>query len=109
MELVGIFTRRNPKSLKPLHEGVNVYHVDDAKKLVYYLYTTYKDNIIISLMNQYTPLRKLDYTNLNRKLKNEEYQEVIDYALDLGVKYAFIQEGETQSESFIPNFDCSMI
>ena len=84
-------------------------HVDDAKKLVYYLYTTYKDNIIISLMNQYTPLRKLDYTNLNRKLKDEEYQEVIDYALDLGVKYAFIQEGETQSESFIPNFDCSMI
>ena len=33
MELVGIFTRRNPKSLKPLHEGVNVYHVDDAKNM----------------------------------------------------------------------------
>lgn len=85
-------------------------HVEDAKKLVHYLYTTYHDTIIISLMNQYTPLKKFDkYPNLERKVNDQEYQEVIDYALDLGVKYAFIQEGETQSESFIPNFDCSLI
>ena len=85
-------------------------HVEDAKRLVHYLYTTYHDTIIISLMNQYTPLKKFDnYPNLNRKVSDDEYQEVLDYALDLGVKYAFIQEGETQSESFIPNFDCSKI
>lgn len=85
-------------------------HVEDAKRLVHYLYTTYYDTIIISLMNQYTPLKKFDnYPNLNRKVSDDEYQEVIDYAIDLGVKYAFIQEGETQSESFIPNFDCSKI
>lgn len=85
-------------------------HVEDAKKLVHYLYTTYHDTIIISLMNQYTPLKKFDkYPNLNRKVTDQEYREVIDYALDLGVKYAFIQEGETQSESFIPNFDCSQV
>ena len=61
-------------------------------------------------MNQYTPLKKFDnYPNLSRKVSDDEYQEVIDYAIDLGVKYAFIQEGETQSESFIPNFDCSKI
>ena len=85
-------------------------HVEDAKKLVHYLYTTYQDTIIISLMNQYTPLKKFDkYPNLERKVNDQEYQEVIDYALNLGVKYAFIQEGETQSESFIPNFDCSLI
>ena len=85
-------------------------HVEDAKRLVHYLYTTYYDTIIISLMNQYTPLKKIDkYPNLSRKVSDDEYQEVIDYAIDLGVKYAFIQEGETQSESFIPNFDCSKI
>lgn len=85
-------------------------HADDAKKLVQYLYNTYKDNIIISLMNQYTPLKHFDdFPNLNYKVSDEEYQDVIDFALDLGVKYAFIQEGETQSESFIPNFNCSDI
>ena len=85
-------------------------HVEDAKKLVKYLYDSYKDSIIISLMNQYTPLRHFEkFDNLNRQLTDDEYQEVIDYALNLGVEYAFIQEGGTQSESFIPNFDCSLI
>ena len=85
-------------------------HVEDAKKLVKYLYTTYGDQIIISLMNQYTPVKHFDeYPNLNHKISDENYQEVIDYALDLGVKYAFMQEGDTQSESFIPNFNCSDI
>ena len=31
--------------------------------------------------------------------------ELIDYAYDLGVRNAFIQEGGTQLESFIPDFD----
>ena len=85
-------------------------HADDAKKLIKYLYDTYHDTIILSIMNQYTPLQTFEnFPNLNRKVSDEEYQTVIDYALDLGVKYAFIQEGETQSESFIPNFDCSAI
>ena len=85
-------------------------HVEDAKKLVKYLYTTYGDQIIISLMNQYTPVKHFDeYLNLNHKISDEDYQEVIDCALDLGVKYAFMQEGDTQSESFIPNFNCSDI
>ncbi|HHV29324.1 diaminopimelate dehydrogenase [Acetivibrio mesophilus] len=33
MELVGIFTRRNPDSIKALTEGVNVYSIDSAKNM----------------------------------------------------------------------------
>ncbi len=84
-------------------------HVDDAIKIIDYLYNKYKDNIIISIMNQYTALDVLKFDNLNRKLSEEEYNTVINYACDLGIKYAFIQDGETQDESFIPNFDCSII
>lgn len=85
-------------------------HINDAKKLIQYLYHTYKDDIVISLMNQYTPLKQFEkFSNLNRTVSDEEYQEVINFALDLGVQYAFIQEGKTQSESFIPNFNCSDI
>ena len=36
----------------------------------------------------------------------KEYDEVVDYAIELGVVNGFIQEGETASESFIPEFDC---
>lgn len=85
-------------------------HVDDAKRIVCYLYDKYKDNIFISLMNQYTPMLKIDeYPNLNRKLNNDEYNEVIDYACDLGITNAFIQVGETSSKSFIPKFNCNNI
>ncbi len=80
-------------------------HIDDSKKIIKYLYETYKDNIYISIMNQYTPVRKIDkYKELNETVKDSEYDELINYALDIGVEKAFIQEGETCKESFIPNF-----
>lgn len=79
---------------------------EDAKKIINFLYNKYKDNIFISIMNQYTPLYNFkSFTNLNNKVINEEYDEVVNYACDIGVKNGFIQEGETQSVEFIPNFD----
>lgn len=85
-------------------------HVEDAKKIIAYLYKKYKNKIFISIMNQYTPMKHFEkFPNLNNKLTNDEYNEVIDYAYDLGVRNAFIQDGETASESFIPKFDCSKI
>ena len=80
-------------------------HIDDSKKVLKYLYDTYKDNIYISIMNQFTPVRKIDkYKELNETVKDNEYDELINYALDLGIEKAFIQEGETCKESFIPDF-----
>ena len=32
MELVAVFTRRDPSTVKILSEDVNVYHVDDAPR-----------------------------------------------------------------------------
>lgn len=84
-------------------------HVEDAKKIIKYLYMTYKDSIFISIMNQFTPVNTCIYSNLNRKLTDEEYDEVIKYALSLGVTNAFIQEGETADDSFIPDFNIDVI
>ena len=78
----------------------------DTKKILKYLYDTYKDDIYISIMNQYTPVKKFNrFTNLNRTITDDEYNGIIDYALNLGISNAFIQEGDTQKESFIPSFD----
>ena len=38
-------------------------------------------------------------------ITQKEYDEVVDYAIDLGVENGFVQEGETAKESFIPQFD----
>lgn len=55
-------------------------------------------------MNQYTPIKELKYKELNRRVTVQEYNELIDYAYDLGVRKCFTQEEESQSDSFIPNF-----
>ena len=78
----------------------------DTKKIINYLYKKYQDNIYLSIMNQYTPVNHSDtFTFLNDKVSDKEYDDIINYALDLGVRNAYIQEGETQDESFIPPFD----
>lgn len=94
-----------------LKKGVIVRHLllpdqlEEAKTIVSYLYETYQDDIFISLMNQYTPLEQVQQiSSLNHTVKQEEYDELINYALDLGVNNAYIQEGETQKVSFIPSF-----
>ncbi len=95
-----------------LKKGMIVRHlvlplgVSNAKKVLRYLYETYQSNIFISIMNQYTPPGKeLPYPELNRKVTKREYEKVLDYAISLGITNAFIQEGETAKESFIPAFN----
>lgn len=84
-------------------------HTVDSKKIIEYLYRTYGDNIFISIMSQYTPVIDAEtakkYPELARKLTEREYDAVVDYAIELGVENAFIQEGDVAEESFIPAFD----
>ncbi len=96
-----------------MKRGVIVRHlvlpgyIKESKEVIRYLYETYADRIYISIMNQYTPMPGIEkqYPELGRKITEEEYDEVVDYAIDLGVENGFIQEGETAEESFIPPFD----
>lgn len=93
--------------------GVIVRHLilpgctKDSKAVIQYLHETYGDQIYISIMNQFTPLPGLEnYPELNRKVTEKEYDEVVDFAIDIGVECGFIQEGDTAEESFIPPFNC---
>lgn len=79
-------------------------HLAEAKLSLKYLYDTYGDSVYISLMNQYTPMTGMK-PPLNRTVTNSEYSELVRYAERLGVVNAFIQEGGTQSENFIPPFE----
>lgn len=97
-----------------LRRGVIVRHLvlpgctGDSKEVVRYLYETYGDRIYISIMNQFTSMKDLSaYPELMRRVSETEYDEVVEYALSLGVENGFIQEGETAEESFIPPFDLS--
>ena len=78
----------------------------DSKKVLRHLHETYGTNIYISIMNQYTPLPHVaNFPELNRRVTAEEYDKIVNFALAIGIENAFIQEGETAAESFIPPFD----
>jgi len=80
--------------------------VNDAKLVTDYLFATYGNDVCYSLMNQYTPLAAVrGMGELARPVTDGEYDELIDHALDLGVRRSFMQEGGTVAESFIPAFD----
>mgnify|MGYP004469042153 FL=1 len=81
-------------------------HVNDAKAVLKYLYDTYHDHVYISMMSQFTPIALNDYPEINRTVTRREYERLVDYALEIGITNAFIQEGDVAKDSFIPAFDC---
>lgn len=95
-----------------MKRGVIVRHLllpdglEDSKSVVRYLYETYGERIYLSLMRQFTPYKiPEEFPELKRTVTDDEYEELLRFALELGVENAFIQEGEAAEESFIPPFD----
>lgn len=95
-----------------IKKGVIVRHLmlpgqyKDSKKIIEYLHKEYGDDIFISIMSQYTPLSTIPerFPELKKPIEIKDYDKLLDYAVNLGVENAFIQEGEAASESFIPEF-----
>lgn len=108
-----------------LVRGVVVRHLmlpdalDNSLETVRILHERYGDKILLSLMNQYTPILAdaaaagddrackvlKRCPELAVKVPDEEYETLLDYADALGVDGYFWQEGEAASDSFIPLFD----
>ena len=62
-------------------------------------------DIHVSIMSQYSPQYKASACpEINRTLTDDEYDEIISYALELGLENAFIQKFESQSH-YLPDFD----
>ena len=86
-------------------------HTNEAILTIRSLYEAFGDSIYISIMSQYTPVLAdsmpagSEYESLKRTLTHREYDKVVNHALNLGLKNAFIQEGKVCLESFIPPFN----
>ena len=93
-----------------IQKGIIVRHLmlptlkEDTKKILNYLYSTYKDNIYISIMNQYTPLPHVAHIPaLNRPVSREEYDRVVRFALAIGIEQGFCRKVKPpRTASFLP-------
>ena len=80
-------------------------HTGESIRILQYLHEIYGESIILSIMNQYTPLEGVELPRkISRKLTRGEYKRVVNAACRMGITQAYIQEGETAKESFIPPF-----
>ena len=56
-------------------------------------------------MSQYTPMpNAINYPEINKTVSKRYYETLVNYATELGIKNAFIQDGTSVGESFIPDF-----
>lgn len=76
----------------------------ESKNILKRVFNKYGNDIYYSLMSQYTPVANVP-PELARSVTDREYKKLIDYAQRIGVQNAFVQEGSSASESFIPPFD----
>lgn len=108
-----------------LVKGVVVRHLmlpgalDDSRRVVQLVHERFGDAVLLSLMNQYTPVlteaacagdaRAQKVLNASPELagrvSEQEYERLLDFADALGVEDYFWQEGSAAKDSFIPPFD----
>ena len=77
----------------------------EAMMNLQYLKEQFGNSVAVSIMNQYTPVGEHLPPELRRPLDQAAYETVVNLARKLNFQYAYIQEGETAKESFIPPFD----
>lgn len=95
-----------------MQRGVIVRHlllpgqVKDSKRILRYLHDIYRNDIYVSIMNQFTPLAESALPDeLNRLVTEAEYKKILSFAERIGIEQGFYQESGTAKESFIPPFD----
>lgn len=95
-----------------IRRGVIVRHLalpgytEDSRQVLAALRKHFGPDIWFSLMGQYTPPAGIAMDpKLQRQLASEEYDELIDFALSLGMENGFIQEEGCASGQFTPQFN----
>lgn len=78
----------------------------DSKKVIDIIYNTFKNDVYISIMNQYIPMFNSSlYPEINKTLNPKHYDSLINYATNIGVVNGFIQDDGSNSTNFIPKFN----
>ena len=82
-------------------------YLENSKKVLEWIKNNIDERVYISIMAQYFPCYKAkDIEELNRKLSEEEYEEIEEFVYKLDIKNGYIQELGEHEEEYVPNFNC---
>ena len=81
-------------------------YIKNSKNVLKWIKENIDENVYIDIMAQYFPTHLAKKDNiLNRKLTNEEYEEIEQYVLELDIKNGYMQELGEHEEEYVPKFD----
>lgn len=93
-------------------KGVMIRHlvlpgyIENSKKVLKWIKENMDENIYVNVMAQYFPTYKAKKIEaLNRKLTNEEYQQIEEYVYDLDIKNGYMQELGEHEEEYVPKWE----
>ncbi len=95
-----------------MQKGMIVRHLvlpkntNQSIEILFWIKNNLGEDTAVSLMSQYTPYGKIGgIPELQRKITAREYEKVITAAENMGFTNLFLQEFDSASEKFIPDFD----
>lgn len=78
----------------------------DSRRIVDWVLDTLPATVYLNLMSQYTPLgRAIEYPDLSARVSRDEYDALVEYAIERGLENGFIQEMDSASSDYVPDFD----
>lgn len=95
-----------------MKKGVIIRHLilpgqlENTKKVIDWVRDNFKSGqVLFSLMSQFTPIGSCTLDSLNRRLTQDEYDEIEQYLFDSGIEDGFMQELSSASEEYVPPFN----
>ena len=80
--------------------------IENSKKILEWIKGNLRDDVYISIMAQYFPTYKAkEIKELNRKLTNEEYEQIENYLYSLDIQNGYIQELGEHEVEYVPKWN----
>lgn len=84
-------------------------HTAETLRILDWISANLSKDAYVSLMSQYIPCHLArDHARLGRRITRHEYEKVVDRFIRLGLN-GFVQERDSASKEFIPDFDKDLI
>lgn len=96
-----------------MEKGMIIRHLmlpgetENTLDVIDFVSSQFGDNVIFSLMSQFTPNHQCNLPELSRTITEEEYNKAVDYMYLCGMDNAYVQDFSSAKKEYTPPFDLS--
>ena len=94
-----------------LQKGVVIRHLmlpdelENTLDVIDFVSSEFGDEVIFSLMSQFTPNENCKSPSLQKRISQEEYDKAVDYIYLCGMENVYVQDFSSAEKEFTPDFD----